>query len=773
MIEQISKLKNFGIFQDYKPAKDLKTFSQYNLFYGWNGSGKSTIAKLFFSLADRKNHHHFDIGEFSVSIKDQADISHKNIGDNTLNLRVFNRDFIDRNVNFEESKANSILILSEEKKEEMDKYKELQSEYETKEVDVKTKAKAYEKAVEDLKKNLSKWASNVKKSFELIETTNSYYLNYDRTKLTAFIKDNRRKISSTAILSADDVKNLKNAIKPTQKNDVSIDGINQINVAQVTALFNDLELVLSSTILSKQIDRLTLNLDINAWAKTGLEIHEKHSSTQCEFCRQALSEERIAELNAHFSQAYNDLLKGIQLLFGNIKGLETLVQIRLPEAIELYDEFQNEFQKSKQIFLEKQTICAAKVSDAEVKLNEKNANPFELIVFSFSEIEKSFNSFNAEIVNVLAIIEKHNRKNRGFAEEVKKAQYKLELHFVSEVLIAEQYDETEDDIKTQKEELDKVIKEHETLDKGIKMLEAILINESVGADAFNKSLAKFIGRKDISIEFDKALKGYKLIRGGKSETANNLSEGEKTAIAFVYFISTLKENGNEIEKTKVLVDDPISSFDSNHLFHSYSFLKQECEQAKQLFILTHNFQYFKLVRDWLQKKNERKRKADGTYEEKIRSCFYSVDASNEESRKATINNANTTLLDFNSEYHFIFHKLFSLMELKTLDLEKSFLIANLSRKLLEGFLTFKFPKGRHDFNQLLQAGCPDKQMQEKVYRFINKYSHNQQIEFLDTPIDNLLGEGDNIVEAVFKIISNLDKPHFDEMEEVCKKVTAA
>lgn len=152
MIQQISKLKNFGIFQDYKPSKDLKPFTQYNLFYGWNGSGKSTVAKLFFSLADKKNHNHFENGEFTIQVKDQSDVSNKNITTNTLNIRVFNKDFIDRNVNFEESKANSILILSEEKKEEMDKYKEIKSEYEAKDADAKLKSKVYEKVVEDLKK---------------------------------------------------------------------------------------------------------------------------------------------------------------------------------------------------------------------------------------------------------------------------------------------------------------------------------------------------------------------------------------------------------------------------------------------------------------------------------------------------------------------------------------------------------------------------------------------------------------------------------------------
>ena len=71
-----------------------------------------------------------------------------------------------------------------------------------------------------------------------------------------------------------------------------------------------------------------------------------------------------------------------------------------------------------------------------------------------------------------------------------------------------------------------------------------------------------------------------------------MSEGEKTAIAFVYFIAKLKENRNQIEDSIIVVDDPISSFDSNHLFQAYSYLKHECEMALQLFMFTHNFQSF-------------------------------------------------------------------------------------------------------------------------------------------------------------------------------------
>jgi len=47
----------------------------------------------------------------------------------------------------------------------------------------------------------------------------------------------------------------------------------------------------------------------------------------------------------------------------------------------------------------------------------------------------------------------------------------------------------------------------------------------------------------------------------KSIPARNLSEGEKTAIAFSYFLVELESLGiQEMQKTIVFIDDPISSF---------------------------------------------------------------------------------------------------------------------------------------------------------------------------------------------------------------------
>ena len=138
-------------------------------------------------------------------------------------------------------------------------------------------------------------------------------------------------------------------------------------------------------------------------------------------------------------------------------------------------------------------------------------------------------------------------------------------------------------------------------------------------------------------------------------------------------------------------------------------------------------------------------------------------------RQSIIENADKTLLDYSTEYHYLFLKLYSFVSKSKLSIEECFSVANMSRKLLEIFLNFKFPKKRNDFAQLMNYALPkptDFIMREKVYRFINKYSHSDHIEAFDNSIDNLLSESDNIAKDVLKIIKRLDKKHYEELIEI-------
>ena len=90
--------------------------------------------------------------------------------------------------------------------------------------------------------------------------------------------------------------------------------------------------------------------------------------------------------------------------------------------------------------------------------------------------------------------------------------------------------------------------------------------------------------------------GYQIIRN--KDKAENLSEGEKTAIAFLYFLKSLEDKSFDLKKGIVVIDDPVSSLDTNALFQAFGYVKDRTKDAGQLIILTHSHSFFRLVKNW-------------------------------------------------------------------------------------------------------------------------------------------------------------------------------
>src|SRR5206468_3677041 len=88
--------------------------SRYNLIYGWNGSGKTTISRLF-NFLERKTIHMPDLSTIDFAIQTESTLLKKQaITNHDVNVRVFNEDFVKDNLTFEESKAKKIVILGKE-----------------------------------------------------------------------------------------------------------------------------------------------------------------------------------------------------------------------------------------------------------------------------------------------------------------------------------------------------------------------------------------------------------------------------------------------------------------------------------------------------------------------------------------------------------------------------------------------------------------------------------------------------------------------------------
>lgn len=107
MIKKLKKIKNLGLFSNYTWDSNLNDFDKYNLFYGWNGSGKTTLSKLFACLEDGTSLEfsdlEYDIEHEGGTVKENSQFNQK--------IRVFNQDYIQKNVQLVSGKANPILVM--------------------------------------------------------------------------------------------------------------------------------------------------------------------------------------------------------------------------------------------------------------------------------------------------------------------------------------------------------------------------------------------------------------------------------------------------------------------------------------------------------------------------------------------------------------------------------------------------------------------------------------------------------------------------------------
>ena len=759
-IKNIQKLKQFGIFKDHTNS-NAKDFGKYNLFYGWNGSGKSTLSGVFRCIENKTTSSNFPSSEFTVSVDGGTATTQANVADSDLNVYTFNHDFIDENISWD-SVVKSILLVDKEKIEEREKLEKLKKEQE-----IDSKAHSVEaEAIRKLDGAVSKFgtdsARHMKTSLQSIDTTDSYYLNYDKRKFGKFIDDHLEESKSdSSLLDDQQIVELTNAAKPDQKSPITFNqhSINQETFTKAKERLDDL---LKTSVVSKTIQRLVEYGDIKSWVETGLDLHKRHDTNQCEFCGNIITEERTKQLEAHFNDDYKAFQTRLVSADGWLTGQYIQPQT-LPAASDFYDEFRNGYSEACAALEKAITDLNEEITVWHTVLKDKTANPLETGLTVKVISESSVKAFNDAMTAIGAAVDKHNHKSGNFKEETDKAKKKLELHYATTEVKSFSYHDKKKEVADRTTANVKLKTSINTRNTEIRTLEDSLSNEGVGSDQFNESLHKFLGRSELTLRFNPIKKGYEILRNDSEQVDGNLSEGEKTAIAFVYFITKLKENDNKIEDTIVVVDDPISSFDSNHLFHAYSFMKVNCEKAKQLFVLTHNFTFFKLVRDWISRKNKRDNQNIAN--------FYVVKANNEVPRSSTYTDAEPALTLYNSEYHYIFSRLHSLKNQQVLETDDHFLAANLSRKLLESFLSFKFPKNRGNFANLFNTAVsvcqnPEDEGKEKIRKFINEYSHNDLIETNEDFVENLIGEGVAVISDIFDWISELDEKHYQEMMEV-------
>lgn len=198
MIKSIKSIQNLGIYKNYKMENKLQLFSKFNLLYGWNGSGKTTISRLFRIIEKGEIPNDYINIKFNIETESQ-NYNEKNYTNISEKIFVFNEEFINENINWDES-INKILLLSEDKINETNQYKiikeEINGNVETntkglKDIFLQEKEKLA-KEYKNIEDSYSRIAKNIKTFFQTMDPSDREYSTLNKIKIQNILENNSK-----------------------------------------------------------------------------------------------------------------------------------------------------------------------------------------------------------------------------------------------------------------------------------------------------------------------------------------------------------------------------------------------------------------------------------------------------------------------------------------------------------------------------------------------------------------------------------------------------
>lgn len=331
----INKYKRFQNFRGVTPD-----FGKYNIFYGWNYSGKTTLSRIFAlynGISEEKNIE-TDSEFFLKTTFGNLDISQSD----KIKIHTFNSDYIKNNLFFEKQFASNIIVVSD------------------KATDIIEKIKNLKKSREDLTKTLIAFNQqyNIYEK-EYNQKRSDYAIEIDKFLTEKFTArnipsiENRLDISklSDYILQDNDKEaKIKTLYNPTKFSQIKkIEEIKNIDLQEIISMLQQ------SVTPSSIIQKLQVN-NAEEWVKQGVKLHQNIDI--CLFCGAKLNQGYLEHLDEIFKSEYDNL--GDSLLnFG--KSL-SIYCIQIPAPASIVDHYQCDYQQIHKKFTDEITIYNNKIN---------------------------------------------------------------------------------------------------------------------------------------------------------------------------------------------------------------------------------------------------------------------------------------------------------------------------------------------------------------------------------------------------------------------------
>lgn len=733
MISKINRLHGFGNFRQFQWGSNA-TFVKRNLIYGWNYSGKTTLSRLFQLLSDSTLVSQWQGCTFEVELSDGTKLTHANLSSHS-NIKVFNRDFIQSNFQ-QEHKAPAVFMVGGTTIHLRSRIARLNQ---------------HQQRVDKVKSNLDASYARFRRELEAAGTTRASAVatltgdkTYNRIKLSAdvarvraspetfLLDDASLQAKITLVRSTTEWGEIRTVFKPT---------------VDLERLGSKLEVVVQKTASNIAIETLKKNHSLEAWVRAGLAHHEKLGN--CQFCGSEIPEDRLQLLQNHFSRAYEDLVSEVSSLLATLEAAKT--QILLPDERDFIPDLKGKFLNLKGHLDDWTTWANAVIAELKALAKGKTTS-IETQIKSAVDTSRS-SEIDQFIVDINAVIAEHNNRRQQIASEKLAAKLKVENHHAALFYQSENIADREAAIDEAGARVQKAQSLLGIIASKKAAIEARIQQQSIAAQKINETIQFLL--PDNSITVIEIPGGYFEFRRDATP-ANNLSDGEKTAITFAYFLATLENNGASLNQAIVFIDDPISSLDSNHIYAIYALVTKRLESCLQVFVSTHNSELYALLKDaWFEARSQFSNRRDS-------SAYYMrrhLDA--DQHWSSSLEDMPTLLRKYKSEYQFVFEQLHKFANSNGPSLHEAYTAPNLLRKLLEAYLGFKKPCVSKWSDKLDLLFDVDVERTE-IQKFSDDASHLQGLNrALQQP--NFITNAQGTVSKVIQALKAKDLPHYTSM----------
>lgn len=718
----ITKFRRFKDFRGVTPD-----FGRYNIFYGWNYSGKTTLSRIFAfynGLSDDKNIDK-DAEFFLKTSFGDLDISQTD----KIKIHTFNSDYIKNNLFFEKQFASNIIVVSDKAVDVIEKIKGLKNSRTKLIQDLQEFNKQYDTYEKEYNKKRSEYAIEIDKFLTekfTAKNISAIEKKLDKSDLNNYILEDSDKKAK--------IKTLRN---PTKFSHIkNIDKIKTVNIQTLISMLQ--KSVSPSTIIKKLQEKKA-----EEWVKLGIELHE--NTDTCLFCGAKLSHQYLEYLDKVFKSEYDNLGNSLLDFNNNLN----IYSAQIPAPGSIVDNYQNDYQQIHKVFTDEIIKYNNKINAIIKIINSKYKN--RNLEFK-TKITLNTDKINELIGDLNILINKHNLFIANEYEAKNKIKEDLKNCIIAELLSDPSYQKAiqyKNEASSGKTALEKDIK---TLSEQISLEEAKISDVKRGAEEINKILKRlFVNNANVYLKVEQ---GYndkeelvditKLYRNDNTP-AENLSDGERTAIAFAHFYTKIIDSiNNKVAKDEIIfIDDPISSLDKNHIYSISVMIKEVIDKFNQTFVTTHSYELYRLL----------KRK------KQVHTNFYYI---KREKDTSVITELPDELKKYDSEYEYFFHQLYKFNQDNT-DAD-IYLIGHCARRFLDNYLEYKIPNNQNPLDKLTKY---IKNINEDVmrfsilYRIVNDESHVHP---------EILFDKSYLISAIsllLETIKNHDKLHYDTLVESC------